>query len=200
MFVGDQNGVERFNALADGGQPLRGLAHAEASIHQDARPLRRHKRRISCTSARQHAKFNDRQSPLTPQNTPIALQTKPSGNVLGGPGVPRLPAQAVTALRKNPYSTKNTSAYVHFARPTQPTISRCRMSYSNWKNMNCASAAERLKKFEGSTSYMYRCSGGEVTIGVGHAIFEAMHAIQLRWIGAGAHSDCRRLRACRRGR
>ena len=60
------------------------------------------------------------------------------------------------------------------------------MSYSNWKNMNCASAAERLKKFEGSTSYMYRCSGGEVTIGVGHAIFDAAHAIQLPWIGAQA--------------
>jgi GH24 family phage-related lysozyme (muramidase) len=60
------------------------------------------------------------------------------------------------------------------------------MSHSNWKNMNCASAAERLKKFEGSTSYMYRCSGGEVTIGVGHAIFDAAHANQLPWIGAPA--------------
>jgi GH24 family phage-related lysozyme (muramidase) len=60
------------------------------------------------------------------------------------------------------------------------------MSYSNWKIMNCASAAERLKKFEGSTSYMYRCTGGEVTIGVGHAIFDAAHAIQLPWIGAPA--------------
>ncbi len=52
--------------------------------------------------------------------------------------------------------------------------------------MNCASAAERLKKFEGSTSYMYRCTGGEVTIGVGHAIFDAARALQLSWTGAPA--------------
>ena len=50
--------------------------------------------------------------------------------------------------------------------------------------MNCASAAERLKKFEGSTSYMYRCTGGEVTVGVGHAIFDATHAAQIAWTGA----------------
>jgi GH24 family phage-related lysozyme (muramidase) len=54
------------------------------------------------------------------------------------------------------------------------------------KNMNCASAAERLKKFEGSTSYMYRCSGGEVTVGVGHAIFDAALAAELPWKGAPA--------------
>jgi lysozyme len=54
--------------------------------------------------------------------------------------------------------------------------------------MNCASAAERLKKFEGSTSYMYRCTGGEVTIGVGHAIFDAGRALQLSWTRAPAPS------------
>ncbi|MGA7236071.1 MAG: hypothetical protein WBY44_10350 [Bryobacteraceae bacterium] len=52
--------------------------------------------------------------------------------------------------------------------------------------MNCASAAERLKKFEGSTSYMYRCAGGEVTVGVGHAIFDAGRALRLPWSGAPA--------------
>jgi GH24 family phage-related lysozyme (muramidase) len=52
--------------------------------------------------------------------------------------------------------------------------------------MNSASAAERLKKFEGSTFYMYRCTGGEVTIGVGHAIFDESHAAQLAWTGAPA--------------
>jgi len=52
--------------------------------------------------------------------------------------------------------------------------------------MNCASAAERLKKFEGSTSYMYRCSGGEVTVGVGHAIFDVALALQLPWTGTPA--------------
>jgi GH24 family phage-related lysozyme (muramidase) len=69
--------------------------------------------------------------------------------------------------------------------------------------MNCASAAERLKKFEGSTSYMYRCSGGEVTIGVGHAIFDAALAAQLPWAGAPAptliHADFARVAAADKG-
>jgi GH24 family phage-related lysozyme (muramidase) len=52
--------------------------------------------------------------------------------------------------------------------------------------MNSASAAERLKKFEGSTSYMYLCSGGEVTVGVGHAIFDAARAAGLPWTGSPA--------------
>ncbi len=46
--------------------------------------------------------------------------------------------------------------------------------------------AERLKKFEGSTSYMYRCTGGEVTVGVGHAILNATLAQQLAWLGSPA--------------
>jgi GH24 family phage-related lysozyme (muramidase) len=46
--------------------------------------------------------------------------------------------------------------------------------------------ANNLKKFEGSTSYMYRCSGGEVTVGVGHAILDAAHAQQLNWMGPPA--------------
>jgi hypothetical protein len=33
---------------------------------------------------------------------------------------------------------------------------------------------------------MYRCSGGEVTVGVGHAIFDAALAIQLPWTGKPA--------------
>jgi GH24 family phage-related lysozyme (muramidase) len=52
--------------------------------------------------------------------------------------------------------------------------------------MDRTSAAERLKKFEGSISYMYRCTGGEVTIGAGHAIFDAAHAIQIPWTGVPA--------------
>lgn len=52
--------------------------------------------------------------------------------------------------------------------------------------MDRTSAAERLKKFEGSTAYMYRCTGGEVTIGVGHAISDAAHAQVLSWTGAPA--------------
>ncbi len=49
--------------------------------------------------------------------------------------------------------------------------------------MDRAIVAERLKKFEGSTSYMYRCTGGEVTVGVGHAILNAALAQQLAWMG-----------------
>lgn len=52
--------------------------------------------------------------------------------------------------------------------------------------MDRTSAAERLKKFEGTTSYMYRCTGGEVTIGVGHAISDSAHAQELSWTGAPA--------------
>ncbi len=81
MFVRDQDGVERFDALADRGQALRGLAHAESRIHQNARTLRRQKRRVSGTAARQYAKLNDCPIPPRPQNTPIPLQTKPSKNV-----------------------------------------------------------------------------------------------------------------------
>jgi GH24 family phage-related lysozyme (muramidase) len=69
--------------------------------------------------------------------------------------------------------------------------------------MDCTSAAERLKKFEGSTSYMYRCSGGEVTIGVGHAIFDVTHALQIPWTGAPApaiiEADFARVAATEKG-
>jgi GH24 family phage-related lysozyme (muramidase) len=69
--------------------------------------------------------------------------------------------------------------------------------------MNSSSAAGRLKKFEGSTSYMYRCTGGEVTVGVGHAIFDAAHAAQLPWTGAPAAAliaaDFARVAAADRG-
>jgi GH24 family phage-related lysozyme (muramidase) len=69
--------------------------------------------------------------------------------------------------------------------------------------MDCKSAAERLKKFEGSTPYMYRCSGGEATIGVGHAICDAAHALQLPWTGAPAPTlitaDFERVAAAEKG-
>ena len=104
MFVRDQDGVERFDALADRGQPLRGLAHAETGIHQDARPLRRHQRRISRTAARQHAKFNDRPPPL---NTSEYTYSSPNKTVRKcfrtGQAFRDCAVSAVTALRKNPY-------------------------------------------------------------------------------------------------
>jgi GH24 family phage-related lysozyme (muramidase) len=39
----------------------------------------------------------------------------------------------------------------------------------------------RLERFEGRTNYMYRCTGGEVTIGIGHAILSVADAPQLSW-------------------
>src|SRR5215469_12671735 len=61
---------------------------------------------------------------------------------------------------------------------------RSRVWHPGAGNMDSASAAQRLKKFEGSTDYMYRCTGGEVTVGVGHAIPDAAHASLLAWIDA----------------
>jgi GH24 family phage-related lysozyme (muramidase) len=58
----------------------------------------------------------------------------------------------------------------------------------NAKGMDRTSVAERLKKFEGSTSYMYRCTGGMVTVGVGHAVFDAAHAQSLTWTGSPAQT------------
>ena len=52
--------------------------------------------------------------------------------------------------------------------------------------MDRISTAERLKKFEGSTAYMYLCPGGEVTVGVGHAILKPALALSLPWAGAPA--------------
>lgn len=69
--------------------------------------------------------------------------------------------------------------------------------------MDRATAAQRLKKFEGSTSYMYRCTGGEVTVGVGHAIFDSAHAIEIPWTGAPAPAriaaDFSRIAAAEKG-
>jgi GH24 family phage-related lysozyme (muramidase) len=47
--------------------------------------------------------------------------------------------------------------------------------------MNSANVIARLNKFEGSVPYMYRCTGGEVTIGVGHAIQNLQDVCKLAW-------------------
>jgi GH24 family phage-related lysozyme (muramidase) len=52
--------------------------------------------------------------------------------------------------------------------------------------MDNASAAQRLKNFEGSIAYMYRCTGGKVTVGVGHAISDPAHAQNLGWTATPA--------------
>jgi GH24 family phage-related lysozyme (muramidase) len=51
--------------------------------------------------------------------------------------------------------------------------------------MTYANVIARLKQFEGYVSYMYRCTGGEVTIGAGHAIPAAADAGKLKWSIAG---------------
>src|SRR5580658_6315759 len=54
--------------------------------------------------------------------------------------------------------------------------------------MNRASVIARLKEFEGYLSYMYRCTGGEVTIGAGHAIPAAADAGKLSWSIGGTRA------------
>ena len=44
----------------------------------------------------------------------------------------------------------------------------------------------RLKQFEGCINHMYRCTGGEVTIGIGHALLTAANASNLSWQIDGA--------------
>jgi GH24 family phage-related lysozyme (muramidase) len=39
----------------------------------------------------------------------------------------------------------------------------------------------RLRQFEGAAPHMYRCTGGEVTIGIGHALPNAAAAERLGW-------------------
>src|ERR1039457_2690221 len=39
----------------------------------------------------------------------------------------------------------------------------------------------RLESFEGRVPYMYRCTGGKVTVGIGHAIETPAGALNLTW-------------------
>ena len=52
--------------------------------------------------------------------------------------------------------------------------------------MDQAAVVGRLRRFEGCVSHMYRCTGGEVTIGIGHAIPDAAVAAAFPWEIAGA--------------
>jgi GH24 family phage-related lysozyme (muramidase) len=72
--------------------------------------------------------------------------------------------------------------------------------------MDQAAVIARLQKFEGCVSYMYVCTGGEVTIGVGHAIPNSAEASKLTWeIGgaaatpAQASADFERVAAAQKG-
>jgi GH24 family phage-related lysozyme (muramidase) len=56
--------------------------------------------------------------------------------------------------------------------------------------MDRASVIARLKQFEGCINHMYKCTGGEVTIGIGHALQTAADAATLSWqLNNGAAAD-----------
>ncbi len=61
--------------------------------------------------------------------------------------------------------------------------------------MNSPSVKARLKSQEGSTAYMYKCTGGEVTIGVGHALADAAAACKLKWTVNGGPASAARVQA-----
>jgi GH24 family phage-related lysozyme (muramidase) len=68
--------------------------------------------------------------------------------------------------------------------------------------MNQQNVADRLYRFEGSIPHMYRCTGGEVTIGVGHAIQTAADACGLSWDITASdviEGDYRRVAAAEKG-
>lgn len=47
--------------------------------------------------------------------------------------------------------------------------------------MNREQVLARLLNFEGSVAYMYRCTGGDVTAGMGHAMITSGDAVRLNW-------------------
>jgi GH24 family phage-related lysozyme (muramidase) len=47
--------------------------------------------------------------------------------------------------------------------------------------MDSSLVIPRVEKFEGRVPHMYRCTGGEVTIGIGHAIQTPADALTLAW-------------------
>jgi GH24 family phage-related lysozyme (muramidase) len=47
--------------------------------------------------------------------------------------------------------------------------------------MDVTALQQRLQKSEGRTDFMYRCTGGEVTVGVGHAIQTPEDALKFVW-------------------
>src|SRR5262245_49899820 len=72
--------------------------------------------------------------------------------------------------------------------------------------MESAIILARLEKYEGRVPHMYRCTGGEVTIGIGHAILNPDDALRLAWAVAGRaptpdeiHADYARVAAAEKG-
>ena len=73
--------------------------------------------------------------------------------------------------------------------------------------MDSGIVVPRIEKFEGRVPYMYLCTGGDVTIGIGHAILHAADAVTLSWsIGGRAATaeeitaDWGRVAAAEKGR
>jgi GH24 family phage-related lysozyme (muramidase) len=61
--------------------------------------------------------------------------------------------------------------------------------------MNRQTVLERLERFEGCVPYMYRCSGGAVTAGVGHALATAGDAAALSWELSGRSASAAEIAA-----
>jgi GH24 family phage-related lysozyme (muramidase) len=55
--------------------------------------------------------------------------------------------------------------------------------------MNRTQVIDRLNRFEGRVLHMYQCTGGKVTVGVGHAIETAEDAEALEWDNAATVAD-----------
>jgi GH24 family phage-related lysozyme (muramidase) len=61
--------------------------------------------------------------------------------------------------------------------------------------MDRALILTRLEQFEGRIPHMYRCTGGEVTIGIGHAIASPDDAVSLAWTVDGRAATPEEVRA-----
>ena len=61
--------------------------------------------------------------------------------------------------------------------------------------MDPALVIPRLESFEGRVPYMYVCTGGEVTIGIGHAIQTPADALQLTWSTDGRPATAAEIQA-----
>src|SRR2546425_992098 len=61
--------------------------------------------------------------------------------------------------------------------------------------MDRTAVIARLKQFEGCIGHMYKCTGGAVTIGIGHALPTAADAMSLSWQIDGVAAPADQLRS-----
>ena len=66
-------------------------------------------------------------------------------------------------------------------RESPAAVPRLSSELATETNMNQERVLTRLTTFEGSAPYMYRCTGGEVTAGIGHALINSFEAVKLNW-------------------